>query len=193
MPRSSSRGLCEPAPSVFAGLGFEKGQQMKHVVIISAFAALAGSLAACDRASGPANESAVAAASAGQTRAVEETNAGFLAATEAKDVAKAKTYYAPDALMVLPGYSPFKGIDAISAVYDGIGKDSAGKFDANNESVVVSGDMAYAQGTYTNSYTDSETNRVTNDQGYYLVVYRKQADGSWKIVQDVSSPTPAAS
>ena len=84
-------------------------------------------------------------------------------------------------------------IAAIGADYDKFAADPAGKFDATNESTVVGADMAYSQGTYTVTYTNSDTKAVENSQGYYLVVYRKQNDGSWKIVQDVSSQLPKAS
>ncbi len=94
--------------------------------------------------------------------------------------------------MVLPGDAPYQGAAAIAAEYDEFAADPAGKFDANNQSTVVGTDMAYSQGTYTVSYTSDETKKVESGQGYYLTVYKKQPDGSWKIVQDVSSPTPKA-
>ncbi len=166
---------------------------MNRVVLMSAAAALALSLGACDRSSAPAEANGAASATA-DADALEALDAEFLASIKAKDYDKSKTYYASDAVMVLPEMAPFKGTEPIGASFDDFAKDPAGSFAANNESVVVSsgGDLAYSQGTYTVSYTNSQTKQVENGQGYYLIVYKKQPDGSWKIVQDVSSPTPAA-
>ena len=165
---------------------------MKRVVLLSGGIALTLSMTACERATAPADAPATTEASPADTDAVKQMETDFLAAIEAKDAAKLRGYYAADAVMVLPGQAPLKGISAISADYDQFAKDPAGKFDATNESTVVGADMAYSQGTYTVAYTNRETKAVDNSQGYYLVVYKKQPDGSWKIVQDISSPTPAA-
>ena len=46
--------------------------------------------------------------------------------------------------------------------------------------VMSSGDYAYSYGTYTNTrIVDEET---STNKGGYLVVWKKQTDGSWKIV-----------
>lgn len=166
---------------------------MAKLVLIPAGLALVLSLAACDRADRPVRETAGEEATAAGADAVKQVDAAFITALEAKDMAAIKAHYAPDAVMVLPGQPPMRGIDAISASYDEFAADPAGKFDATSESTVAGGDMAYSQGTYTVTWTNPQTKEIENGQGYYVVVYRKQPDGSWKIVQDVSSPTPLPS
>jgi len=163
---------------------------MKRIVLLSAGAALALSLAACDRGKAPAGDAASAEASTADTDAITKAEADLLAAIAAKDMAATTALYADDAVMAIPFEAPARGKDAITASYDEFYKDPAGKFEATQESAVVSGDMGYTQGSYTVSYTDSETNKAESGQGYYVVVYRKQPDGSWKIVQDISTPTP---
>jgi len=163
---------------------------MTRLVLLTAGAALALSLAACDRASAPAGNAASAETAAADTDAVKKVEADLLAAIAAKDLAGATAAYADDAVMAIPFEQPYRGKDAIKGSYEKFFKDPAGKFVATQESAVVSGDMAYTQGTYTVSYTNSETKQAESGQGYYVVVYRKQSDGSWKVVQDISSPTP---
>jgi ketosteroid isomerase-like protein len=69
------------------------------------------------------------------------------------------------------------------------------QFQASKVDVAKSGDLAYTQGSYTLAITDPQTKKVVNDHGSYVTAYRKQADGSWKAVEDIvvsEIPPPAA-
>ncbi|MDX1569689.1 MAG: DUF4440 domain-containing protein [Xanthomonadales bacterium] len=67
-------------------------------------------------------------------------------------------------------------------------------FEADQVVVSKAGDMAYELGTYGLSLSDPDGNPMSQ-HGYYVVVWQKQADGSWKVVIDapVSDPPQAAS
>jgi ketosteroid isomerase-like protein len=47
-----------------------------------------------------------------------------------------------------------------------------------------SGDLGYTQGTETYTITDPKTGKPMSDRGKWLTIRKKQADGTWKIVQD---------
>ena len=160
--------------------------------VLLAAVMLSGALGACDRSTTPVATDAPAATAAADTEAVKKLETDFLSGIETKQFEVAKAAYAADAVMVLPGDAPYQGTAAIAASYDKFAKDPAGKFDATNQSTTVGTDMAYSQGTYTFSYTNDKTKQVESGQYYYVMIYKKQADGTWKIVQDVSSPTPKA-
>jgi len=49
------------------------------------------------------------------------------------------------------------------------------------------GDLAYARGTYVNSANDMKTKKSISEKGRLLTVFRKEADGSWKAVQDMNN------
>jgi ketosteroid isomerase-like protein len=53
--------------------------------------------------------------------------------------------------------------------------------------VSTGGDLAYSQGAYAFTGTDPKTKRVMSEKGKYVEVYKKQADGSWKIVEDINN------
>ncbi|KAA6459769.1 nuclear transport factor 2 family protein [Acidobacteria bacterium AB60] len=55
-----------------------------------------------------------------------------------------------------------------------------------------SGDMGYTWGHYEGHSKDANGNPVTTS-GRYMTIWRKQADGSWKVVLDAGSTEPAAS
>jgi ketosteroid isomerase-like protein len=50
--------------------------------------------------------------------------------------------------------------------------------------VAGSGDLGYRPGTFKITYTNPQTKQAENSAGTYLTVFRKQADGSWKMVAD---------
>jgi ketosteroid isomerase-like protein len=85
-----------------------------------------------------------------------------------------------------------KGNDAISADYKNIAADPAATFTATTDSVKMSADsdLAFAEGSYRVRYTNQTTKVVEHAKDYYLLVYGKQPDGSWKIIRDISSPQP---
>jgi ketosteroid isomerase-like protein len=53
--------------------------------------------------------------------------------------------------------------------------------------------LAYTQGTYEFTATDPKSGPV-NDRGKFVVVWKKQTDGGWKIAADIwnSDLPPAA-
>jgi ketosteroid isomerase-like protein len=52
------------------------------------------------------------------------------------------------------------------------------------------GDLAYAVGTYRSTLTPKKAGAkpLPSEEGKYIEVLRKQADGSWKIIYDIWSP-----
>ncbi len=57
--------------------------------------------------------------------------------------------------------------------------------------VANSGDLAYVSGTFEETATDA-SGRPVKDHGKYVEVFKKQADGTWKVVADIwNSDLPA--
>ena len=52
------------------------------------------------------------------------------------------------------------------------------------EEVQVAGDWGFARGTFTGSVKPKAGGATTNVDGKYLTIFKKQADGSWKIFRD---------
>jgi ketosteroid isomerase-like protein len=59
--------------------------------------------------------------------------------------------------------------------------------------VADSGDLAYSLGTWQLQGKDQKGNDVTQT-GKYITIWKKQKDGSWKVVADTGTvdPPPAA-
>jgi uncharacterized protein (TIGR02246 family) len=114
-----------------------------------------------------------------------------------KDLDKIAAHYAEDAVLMTPGGPSISGKTAIHDALKQMVADPAFslKFQPSVVSVAKAGDLAYTQGSYTLTVTDSQTKQIVNDHGSYVTVYRKQADGGWKAVSDIASsavPPPVA-
>ena len=123
-------------------------------------------------------------------------------AAEAKDMAakafdKMPKYYADDAVLYTPGAPAAVGKDGIQALAKMLPEmDLDLKFSSSKVDVAKSGDIGYSAGTYTQTATDPKTKKRSMEKGNYVTIYKKQTDGSWKIIQDIntpdSPPTPVA-
>ena len=118
--------------------------------------------------------------------AVNRTAQDILTAFEAKDAVKAISYYAPDAIIATAGRPAAKDARAVSkSVRDDL-TDPNFKMSLSHEKTDVanSGDLAYRRGSYTLTATNPQTKQAVHIVGTYLTVFRKQADGRWKVVED---------
>jgi ketosteroid isomerase-like protein len=62
----------------------------------------------------------------------------------------------------------------------------------NSVEAAASGDLGYSMGTYQLSVNDAKGQPVS-DHGKYVTTWRKQTDGSWKVVADIwNSDLPPA-
>jgi uncharacterized protein (TIGR02246 family) len=64
-------------------------------------------------------------------------------------------------------------------------------FASDRIEVAQSGDLASSRGHYSMTMTDKATGKPATSSGSYLTVYKKQADGSWKAIEDFITPGPA--
>ncbi|MBV9882585.1 MAG: nuclear transport factor 2 family protein [Sphingomonadaceae bacterium] len=105
-----------------------------------------------------------------------------------RDVARLAAHYTNDAVLMAPG-SRMVGMAQIRAGIAEMVADPALALHFHAERVEVSaaGDLAYTQGTYTMRMTDPRSHRPFDDHGSYVTTYRRQADGSWKAVDDIAS------
>jgi ketosteroid isomerase-like protein len=125
-------------------------------------------------------------------QAIKNTEADWQKA--GNDLDKVVSFYADDAALLPPNSPIATGKEAIKAVWKSLVTDknyaltfgsATGRVD-----VAKSGEIAYSRGTYSLTMSDPKGKPVT-DKGKYLTVFKKQADGSWKAIEDMfNSDTP---
>jgi uncharacterized protein (TIGR02246 family) len=132
---------------------------------------------------------------AADEKAIRDGEVAWNADWAAKDVEKIVAHYSDDATMMVPDAPIMKGKDAIRAGLKPMLGDASLSlnFTATSADVSKSGDIAYTQGTYSLTVTDGKTKKPVTEKGKYVTVYKKQADGSWKAVEDINNAdAPAA-
>ena len=124
----------------------------------------------------------------GTTVNVEQERTALMArdqqwSASAKDADKFMAFFAPDAVSYPPGMPVERGADAIrkSVTQMFAAPGFALSWTATGASVASSGDLGYTTGSY------QMTMGGSTDKGKYVTVWKKQADGSWKVVRDISN------
>ena len=123
---------------------------------------------------------------AAETQSIETAEKGQISAIGQKDLAGATSLYADDAVFIGDDGKAVHGKDAIAAGFKEFLADPTLKLDytPGAKSFSSSGDLAYSTASYTESFTDPKTKKPVTLTGTNLSVWRKQADGSWKLVAD---------
>ena len=102
------------------------------------------------------------------------------------DAAAGAAAYTDDAILMPPNHSPLEGKQAIEKYLAEIGsKLQASNFQLSILEVDVQGDTAIIRGTYSSSFTVPGTDAPMEDRGKTLNVWKRQADGSWKLHRDI--------
>ena len=109
-----------------------------------------------------------------------------------KDVEKMVSYWADDAFVMQQGQAPLKGKEAIRKMVEESLKIPGFNISWQPESVEVSdnGDMAYLIENAQVSFNDSTGKKITI-KNKAVTIWRKQADGGWKNVVDISTTDPS--
>lgn len=116
-----------------------------------------------------------------------EWSAAFIAG----DAAAIANLYTEDGAQIQPAGDPYKGREAITA---GMKK----QLDTLNvtareditEEVIPAGDYVVEIGRYTFTATTKNRNKPVTGAGRYMVLWRNDADGQWRLHRDLGTEAP---
>lgn len=115
----------------------------------------------------------------------------FAAMAKAKGARAAFVDYAdPGAVMFRAGVGPVRGVEAIGRVFEEP-EAATPVWDPEAAEVAASGDLAYSWGAF--SWTPVPNGPLAGKPpftGYYVSIWKRQADGRWKWVVDLGVPAP---
>lgn len=129
---------------------------------------------------------------------IERINAALVRWYEAGQVDSVAAYMAEDVWQLPPMMEPTVGRAALHSFWTEMTSAGQWSFTLETQDVVVSGPLAAERGTFVVRYTPGAQPpeglaQPFEDRGNYVVVWRREADGAWRILWDapVSSAPPA--
>lgn len=128
-----------------------------------------------------------------ELKSIREVEHKAREAAKAKDLDLYVSLYADDAVLLWPGVPMVTGRAAIRKFMQVFFSmpDSSLSFETAQVEMSRAGDFAYTCGTNKVTLVDPSGKKM-KDSGKYLTVYRKQSDGTWKVVADMgNSDLPA--
>ena len=152
---------------------------MKGLIAVALVLGLVSLMGQAQRGTGSADKGALMAA-----------DLAFAKATAERGLEGWLSWFAPDARIFPPGEAIIEGIEAIKAYYLKTGFDPKPlTWKPAYADLAASGDLGYTVGYASWPATDDKGQRVTRGSKY-LTVWKKQADGSWKVAADLGNAAP---
>jgi ketosteroid isomerase-like protein len=98
--------------------------------------------------------------------------------------------YAPDAVFLQPNGDRIAGSAALRTLFQFIMATFNSDLTLHSVSLETSGDLAYDSGDFQENLTVIASGAKITSKGSYIIIYKRQPDGSWLIVQHVWTGTP---
>ena len=121
-------------------------------------------------------------------RSLRTADSALTAAIAARDTGRTASFYEDDAELLPVAEPAVTGREAIRrkwAEFFGI-PGFSNQSRLTQLDVSTDGTLAYTRGTYETAMTGTD-GQPTVERGKWVTVWRRQSDGSWRIVQDISN------
>lgn len=127
-------------------------------------------------------------------QAIESGNAGLIAAMEKGDSIAAAGFYDDSAMIMPPGSNAAVAHDGIVRLFGAFAAFNVTNMKLVARDVAASGDLASETGHFEWTLTPkTKGGKPMTETGKYVVVWKKQADGSYKLFRDIwNSDAPPA-
>lgn len=97
------------------------------------------------------------------------------------------SWFQEDGSVIQEGTGEIRGRAAIEAAMAGLDEPSVSlRWEPLRADIAASGDLGWTTGTWVSEGPDPEGGTVRSE-GRYVTIWRRQADGSWKVVMDLGN------
>ena len=125
-------------------------------------------------------------------RAIRALHATWMAAVNARDLARLLGLMSDDVVFLNPGGAPV-GRDGFVAAFSAGHQQFRIRCTSELEEVAAVGDVAYTRCRDALSVTPRAGGDAAELAGHRLTIYRRQPDGRWLLARDAHTLSPAAS
>jgi len=108
----------------------------------------------------------------------------------AKQIEPILKFYAPEAAFLQPNGERLTGSAALRALFQNIMSTFNSDLTLHSQNLEASGDLAYDSGDFEESLIVIATGARITSKGSYIIIYKRQPNGDWRIVQQVWTGTP---
>jgi ketosteroid isomerase-like protein len=134
--------------------------------------------------------SATAAPQASTLETLAKTREAWVQDLRTKQLEPILKFYAPDAVFLQPTGERISGSAALRTLFQTIMATFNSELTLHSQNLETSGDLAYDSGDFQESLTTIATGAKITTKGSYVIIYERQPNGSWQIVQQVWTGTP---
>jgi ketosteroid isomerase-like protein len=99
-------------------------------------------------------------------------------------------FYAPDAVFLQPTGERISGAAALRNLFHNIMATFNSDLSLHSQNLETSGDLAYDSGDFQENLTIIATGAKITSKGSYIIIFKRQPNGSWQIVQHAWTGTP---
>lgn len=123
---------------------------------------------------------------AADIKAIDALRDRFAAAYNSNDAAAVAAFYADDAILMLPNQAAIEGKQAIQTTLSDYFRENAVKITPTPQETHVAGDWAFERGNIRETVI-MNSGKARHRSLKYLVILKRQSDGSWKVHLDMDS------
>lgn len=117
----------------------------------------------------------------------------LVAAINGTDPLAVANFYSPEAVRILSDGSTVEGIESMRQNFETFVGIDDWAIDVESPVVFASGALAVTVADYVESgITSEDGDPQPNEVGYWLFVWQREPDGSWKVVREIWSDRPEA-
>jgi ketosteroid isomerase-like protein len=98
--------------------------------------------------------------------------------------------YAADAAFLQPNGERLTGSAALRTLFQTIMASFNSDLTLHSQNLETSGNLAYDSGDFEESLTNIASGAKITSKGSYIIIYKRQPNGTWQIVQHVWTGTP---
>jgi ketosteroid isomerase-like protein len=99
-------------------------------------------------------------------------------------------FYTPDAAFLQPTGERITGSAALRTLFQNIMGMFNSDLTLHSEKLETSGDLAYDSGDFQETLTTIASGAKITAKGSYIIIYKRQSNGSWQIAQHAWMGTP---